>query len=111
MKFFCLPSDFKQETIDAYHQINNKYYNSKIVETYSQMAPDTLFGSCRINRQLPKVDMPMLEKYIKYCRDRNIEFNYAVNATCMENDEMTSEGYQKINDKTLDNPRVFRFST
>lgn len=93
MKYFCLPSDFKNETIDFYYEINNKYEHSKVLETYGQMAPDNTFGSCRVSKQLPVVDRPILEKYVRYSKDYGIEFNYVVNVTCMQNDELTSQGY------------------
>jgi len=98
MKYFCLPSDFKYETIDAYHQINQNCSDSKIIETYGQMAPETVFGSCRVSKQLPSVDKDQLEKYVSYSLDKGIEFNYVVNATCMDNDDLTSTGYYKIKD-------------
>ncbi|MDP4125183.1 MAG: hypothetical protein Q8917_19160, partial [Bacillota bacterium] len=103
MKYFCLPSDFKLETVDAYYEINQSNQDSKIIETYGQLAPDTLFGSLRVNSQLPVVDTRLLEKYVSYSIDKGIEFNYVFNATCMENDELTGEGYKKISSffKTL----------
>lgn len=96
MKHFCMPSDFKNETIDEYYEINNKYEHSKIVEIFGQLAPDTVFGSCRSPETLPQVDRYMLENYIRYCKEKGIEFNYVINATCMSNEELTKSGYKKI---------------
>lgn len=96
MKYFCLPSDFKNETIDAYHKINSIYKNSKIIETYGQMAPDTVFGSCRVSRQLPNIDKNKLSEYIQHSHNKGIEFNYVLNTTTMEDDELTQDGYKKI---------------
>lgn len=96
MKYFCLPSDFKNETIDSYFEINMTHEQSKVIEVYGQMAPDSYFGSLRVNSQLPVVDKKSLEKYIKYCLEKKIEFNYIINATTMGNDELTNEGYKKI---------------
>lgn len=101
MKFFCMPSDFKFETIDAYAELNSRYLDSKVEETYGQLAPDSLFGSCRSNAWLPEVDAVKLESYIKYSRDKGIKFNYILNATCMSNDELTIDGYNKIKDFLL----------
>lgn len=103
MKYFCLPSDFKQETIDRYLEINNRYEHSKIIETYGQLAPDSLFGSCRSPGSLPAVDTKLLERYVGYSSDKGIEFNYIINASCMGNDELTKEGCGKIGNflKTL----------
>lgn len=96
MKYFCLPADFKYDTIDRYYEINGRYENSRVVETYGQLAPDTVFGSCRFPGNLPEVDRGALEKYIKYSMDKGIEFNYIINATCMGNEEVTRGGFKRI---------------
>lgn len=93
-----MPSDFKNETIDEYHEINNKYEHSKIVETFGQLAPDTVFGSCRSPGGLPEVDRHKLEDYVRYSDEKGIEFNYVINATCMSNEELTKQGYKKSKD-------------
>ncbi len=93
-----MPSDFKKETIDEYWEINNKYNGSKIIETFGQLAPDTVFGSCRSPNGLPEVDRHKLENYVGYCNEKGIEFNYVINATCMSNEELTKSGYKKIKD-------------
>ncbi len=98
MKYFCMPSDFKNETIDEYFQINNKYSHSKIIETFGQLAPDTVFGSCRSPGGLPEIDRHRLEEYVRYSAEKGIEFNYVINATCMSNEELTKPGYKKIKD-------------
>lgn len=98
MKYFCMPSDFKNETIDEYYEINSKYDHAKIIETFGQLAPDTVFGSCRPPRGLPEVDRHILESHVGYCREKGIDFNYVINATCMANEELTTSGYKKIKD-------------
>lgn len=98
MKYFCMPSDFKNETIDEYHEINNKYKHSKIAETFGQLAPDTVFGSCRSPGSLPEVDRHRLEDYVRFSNEKGIEFNYVINATCMSNEDLTKQGYKKIKD-------------
>ncbi|MDP4092753.1 MAG: U32 family peptidase [Bacillota bacterium] len=96
MKYFCLPSDFKNETLDSYCELNCIYKTSKVFETYGQLAPETKFGSCRASSQLPAIDRIGLEKYIKYSLDKGIEFNYVINPTCMDNEDLTNKGYKKI---------------
>ncbi len=98
MKYFCMPADFKNETIDAYDEINNKYEDSKIIETFGQLAPDTTFGSCRSPASLPSIDMKKLEAYVRYGSEKGIDFNYVINATCMSNEELTKQGCKKIED-------------
>jgi len=96
LKQFCLPSNFSTDTIDKYAEINNSYSNSQIIETYGQLAPDSVFGSGRAPKELPEVNTKSLEKYVKYSKDKGIDFNYVINATCMANDELTTDGYKKI---------------
>ncbi len=96
MKYFCLPSDFKYETLDRYHEINQTYEEGKVMETYGQLSVDNPFGSCRFSGNLPQIDRNQLEKYIKYGEDKGIGFNYVINATCMSNEELTGEGFKKI---------------
>ncbi len=98
MKYFCLPADFKHETIDKYAEINDRYDHSKIIETYGQLAPDSMFGSGRSPKNLPVVDINQLERYVKHGNNKGIEFNYVINASCMGSNELVKEGYHKICD-------------
>jgi len=96
MKNFSIASDFKIETIDSFDELNQMYEDSKVIETYGQLAPETFFGSGRAPKDLPVVDMKLLEKYVNYSLKKEIEFNYVINATTMANDELTVKGYKKI---------------
>lgn len=93
---YCLPSDFKYETIDKYQEINERYAHGKVFETYGQITQENPFGSCRYTGDLPQIDLPGLEKYIQYSYDKGIDFNYVINATCMSNEELTGDGFRKI---------------
>lgn len=95
MKFFDMPADYKLETIDQYSELNNKYSMSKVFETYGECGfEDT--GSGRPKDMVPQVNLKELEKYISYSRDKNIGFNYVLNATCMGNRELTEKGVKEI---------------
>lgn len=96
MKRFCLPADFKTGTIDRYVEINEKRNDSMVFETYGRLTGEALFGSCRTNTQVPEVDIDELEKYVRYSREKEIEFNYVLDTTCMENRELTREGYREL---------------
>lgn len=96
MKYFSMPSDFRPETVDRYYEINNRYPDSKVIETYGQLAPDTLFGSGRMPVSLPAVDIKELEKYVGYSLGKGLDFNYTFNATCMGNEELTEKGRKEI---------------
>jgi len=96
MKLFSMPSDFKKSTIDEYQKINNTYPNSKIFETYGNITKGNIIESGRALNQLPQIDLTDLSEYIKYCNDRNIKFNYTINAPHILNKEFTKSGLKSI---------------
>lgn len=96
MKYFSLPADFKKETIDAYDRLNNDYEDSKVIDTYGNITIGNYFSSGRLNRQQIKVDLFDLEDYIKYSRQRNIEFTYTINSPYLQNREFTGKGLKEI---------------
>jgi collagenase-like PrtC family protease len=92
MKYFSVPSDFKKETIDRYHQLNLAYPDSKVIETYGNLTIGNKFGCGRSHSQLPEVDFEALKDYVKYSREKNIDFNYTLNTSHMQNREFTEQG-------------------
>lgn len=97
MKLFSIPADFKQETIDGLYQLNSSYTDSKVIETYGQLTDGMILNSGRIIDALPKVNLNMLERYVKHSKQRGIEFNYTLNPACMGNFEFSTEGVVEIN--------------
>jgi collagenase-like PrtC family protease len=98
MKYYSLPSDFRKETIDEYEKLNNSGLDSRIIETYGNITIGDLFGSGRLVRQMSKVDIHDLYEYVKYSKERNIEFDYTFNAPHLQNMEFTTEGISKLKD-------------
>lgn len=98
MKYYSLPADFKNETIDQYHQLNIRYQEAKVEETYGQVTDGRVLSSGRITEVLPGVDFKCLEQYVKYSADRNIGFNYTLNPACFGNFEFSESGYRQISD-------------
>lgn len=96
MKYFCVPADFKKETIDQYDHLNQVYPNSKVIETYGSLSVGNNLGSGRSYIQIPKVDFLDLYEYIQYSKKKCIEFNYTINAPHILNIEYTKDGAQKI---------------
>ncbi len=96
MKYFSMPADFKNSTIDMYAGLNVKYPASRLLETYGQITGAGVFGSGRMVDALPEVNFDKLEKYVRYSRDREIEFNYTLNPSCFGNVEFTTAGYASI---------------
>lgn len=96
MKQFCIPADFKTETIDKLVELNGKYHNSRVIETYGNITKGQNFGSGRAINQLPDIDISQLEKYVLYSQKNNIAFNYSLNAPFMGNKEFTEEELKTI---------------
>lgn len=98
MKYFTMPSDFKFETIDSYVYLNEKFSNSKLVETYGQITTEGITNSGRFNNSIPPVSPSFLRDYIEYSKKNGIDFSYTFNASCLGNYEFTYEGIRKIKD-------------
>ncbi|NIM16720.1 MAG: hypothetical protein GTO45_32420 [Candidatus Aminicenantes bacterium] len=96
MKYFCMPADFKKETIDKYEEINQTYRDARVVETYGNITVGDNFGSGRVLKQLPKVDFLGLKEYVEYSLEKNIDFNYTLNVPYIGNQEFTQEGVFRI---------------
>jgi collagenase-like PrtC family protease len=96
MRYFNVPADFKNETIDTYVALNKKYHNARIKETYGQVSIGNPIGSGRANDLIPQVDINILKRYIDYSNQHDIRFNYSLNTTCLENREFTPKGIAEI---------------
>jgi collagenase-like PrtC family protease len=96
MKYYSLPADFKKETIDAYDKLNKEYDDSKVIETYGSITVGIFLGSGRLVRQMPKIDIYDLEEYIAYSKEKDMDFNFTLNATHFQNREFTEEGISEM---------------
>lgn len=96
MRYYSVPADFKKKTIDRYAELNNQYKNSKVLDTYGNITLGSYLGSGRLARQTPRVDIYDLEDYINYSKERNIDFNYTLNASHLHNKEFTEQGVSEI---------------
>ncbi|MCP4164185.1 MAG: hypothetical protein GY760_29340, partial [Deltaproteobacteria bacterium] len=96
MKYYCMPSDFKKETIDSFDKLNHEYKDSRVVETYGNITVGNELESGRVSAQLPEVDLIQLEEFIKYSKSKGIDFNYTLNSPHYQNKEFTNEGVSKI---------------
>ncbi|WP_257675400.1 U32 family peptidase [Clostridium felsineum] len=92
MRYFSMPADFKKETIDEYYKLNSKYNDSKVFETYGQVTIGSRVESGRPLDKLPEISIKNLEEYITYCSERDIKFNYTINAPTIQNREFTQNG-------------------
>lgn len=96
VKYFSMPADFKLETIDRYAELNRKYEDARIIETYGQITNNNFMESGRSSDQLPPVDLENLKLYIRHSQAHNIDFNYTINGSFMQNKELTPEGVAEI---------------
>jgi collagenase-like PrtC family protease len=92
MKYFSMPADFKNTTIDKYEALNKKYQDSKVGEIYGNVTLKNSFESGRSVDMLPEVDFSTLEKHVAYAQERGMQFNYTLNMSHMANREFSSKG-------------------
>lgn len=96
MKYFSVPADFKKETIDKYAELHQRYSEARVAETYGNITVGVFLESGRSVELLPRVDMKALQEYIAYSNEKDISFNYTINATHMQNREFTEQGMLEI---------------
>ncbi|MGD2087801.1 MAG: U32 family peptidase [Candidatus Aminicenantes bacterium] len=96
MKYFSVPADFKKETLDRLHALNQSYRDSKVIALYGSITRGEFFECGRAVSQLPQVNMEELAEYIHYAKEKNIYFDYTVNAPYMHNREFTPKGARKL---------------
>ncbi|MDI6828393.1 MAG: U32 family peptidase, partial [Armatimonadota bacterium] len=96
-RLFSVPADFRQSTIDSYYELNLRYDNATVEETYGQITGRLLTGSGRGSCKLPEADLESPSNYISYSAKRGIGFNYTFNASCLGNIEFTKAGFSLIN--------------
>lgn len=96
MKIFSVPADFSEETINTYSELNQKYPDAYIGETYGQITKDYMHMSGRAAKSLPQIGMKELEKFVNISLKRGIKFNYTLNAACFGNYEFTDNGIREI---------------
>jgi len=97
-KYYCVPADFKKETIDRYDELHKRYPDSRVKETYGNITDGDAFGSGRVLTQLPPVDFLGLKEYVEYSREKGIDFSYTLNLPYWNNREFTPEGVTKVLD-------------
>lgn len=96
MNYFSVPSDFNTHTLENFDALNQKYSDSKVIETYGQLTVGSIVSSGRVIDVLPEVNYKALEKFVKYGLSNGIEFNYTLNPACFGNQEFTEEGIEDI---------------
>jgi collagenase-like PrtC family protease len=95
MRLFSLPADFRTSTIDRLAELNARHDDAAVAEVYGSVTWGGLLGSGRGSAALPTVDLRQLEKYVAYAGSKGVDFNYALNASCVGNIELTGRGLRR----------------
>jgi collagenase-like PrtC family protease len=66
-----------------------------VYEVYGKVSAD-FAGGGRPSFYLPRVDRPMVERFVKKVHEKGLQFNYLMNPSCMGNRELTREGQREI---------------
>ncbi|MFC2091214.1 U32 family peptidase [Elusimicrobiota bacterium] len=66
-----------------------------VKEVYGKLSED-FFGGGRPSAMLPHVSKKRLKRFIREAHSAGIKFNYLLNTTCMNNQEITKQGYKRI---------------
>ena len=96
MYYFSIPADFKVSTLHYIKEINSKYKNAIIYETYGQLSVENIIGSGRASDLIPNIDICCLKHYIEESKRLGINFNYTLNASCLGNAEFSRKGINQI---------------
>lgn len=96
MRYFSIPADFKKETIDGFHRLNKEYPDSRVIEVYGSVTANNKIGTGRLSNYLGNIDLLDLYDYAAYAAQRDIEFNYTINASHLFNREFSNEGAAEI---------------
>jgi collagenase-like PrtC family protease len=68
------------------------------VDTLFGKLPFDVVGGARPGFVLPQVDRNDIEKYIRACHERGLEFSYLLNAPCLGNLQYSKKGYGQLID-------------
>lgn len=96
MRYFSVPADFKEETLNELAKLNKKYCDSKVIEVYGQMTNARIKNSGRVTDMLPPIDNNTFLSYVNKAKSLNIDFHYTLNPACMGNLEFSENGIHEI---------------
>ncbi|MCR2018225.1 U32 family peptidase [Blautia pseudococcoides] len=96
MKYFSVPADFKDESIDKLAYLNSQYKDSKVIEVYGQKTEGNIINSGRMVDTLPQITDEQFYSYIRKANEKGINFNYTLNPSCFGNLEFREQGIQEI---------------
>lgn len=94
MSIFTVPSDFKIESLKKFVNMNNTL-NTKVTEVYGSIRTSKM-GSGRKFIELEDINLEELKKYVEYCNENNIKFNYTLNVNCNGDNEYTKKGKNEL---------------
>lgn len=86
---FDVGTNFDKNLINVIAE-NNK--NNQFSSVFGKLKTDFLGGG-RSSAFLPDITMEELRDYIELCHKNKLEFNYLINAMCMENKELEADSH------------------
>jgi len=98
VKFFSVPADFKEQTIEDLNMLNENYEGNRVHEVYGQLTEGNMLNSGRMVDVLPSVNLKQLEDYVRLLKKKSINFNYTLNPACFGNFEFSEKGISNINE-------------
>lgn len=96
MRYFSVPADFKEETLEALANLNSQYEDAKIIEVYGQKIDGAIINSGRVTDALPQISNEQFVDYVRRAKEKNINFNYTLNPACFGNFEFSEQGIRQI---------------
>jgi collagenase-like PrtC family protease len=92
---FVVPTDFKIIQLQKIIETNTSLH-IKAKEMYGSVTINHI-GCGRKYTLLPRAEWSDLIKYVRFCNDNNIKFNYTLNLSCSSNEEFLVEGVSIFN--------------
>ena len=96
MRYFSVPADFKEETLEALANLNSQYEDSKVIEVYGQKIDGGIINSGRVTDALPQISNEQFVSYVRKAKEKNINFNYTLNPSCFGNLEFSKQGIRQL---------------
>jgi collagenase-like PrtC family protease len=93
----CVPTTFEDSFLDNLNRLNAKYKRAgaQVHEIYGSLRT-SITGTGRASTVLPNVDEEILSQHIRKAHSYGIEFDYTLNASCMNLIEYTDSGSREI---------------
>lgn len=90
--YFTIPADYSLDTLQTF---SGRDLDIPVREVYGTLK-FAHFGGGRHDSVLPDCPREAFAAYVRAAADRDIEFNYLLNASCMSGEELTAAGQRRL---------------